>query len=161
MNIADINLETRALCDADSTSYPAATLLRRVNQAYEEIVGKIIGLDGTWQFDDSNFSDLPIGVTTLVSGQNDYSFDSSMLEIERVEVKDNNGLWHLLDPLDKSQIDEAMEEFHKVDGLPMYYDKQGASLFLYPAPDNGVNVTLASGLRVYFQRTASILLLRR
>lgn len=156
MNIADINLEVRALCDADSTSYPAATLLRRVNQAYEEIIGKIIGLDGTWQFDDSNFSDLPIGVTTLVNAQNDYSFDSSMLEIERVEVKDNNGLWHLLKPIDKTQIGEAMEEFYKVDGMPIYYDKQGASLFLYPAPDNGVNVTLASGLRVYFQRTASI-----
>jgi hypothetical protein len=156
MNITDINLESRALCDADTTSYPAATLLRRVNQAYEEIVGKIIGLDGTWQFDDSNFSDLPIGVTTLVNSQNDYSFDSSMLEIERVEVKDKDGLWHLLSPVDKSQINEAMEEFYKTDGIPSCYDKQGASLFLYPAPDNGVSVTLASGLRVYFQRTASV-----
>ena len=156
MTITDINLETRALCDADTTSYPAATLLRRVNQAYEELVGKIIGLDGTWQFDDSNFTDLPIGVTTLVNGQNDYSFDSSMLEIERVEVKDKDGTWHLLSPVDKSQIGEAIEEYYKVDGLPLVYDKQGASLFLYPAPDNGVSVTLASGLRVYFQRTASI-----
>ena len=154
--IADINLEARALCDADSTSYPAATLLRRINAAYEEVVGKIIGCDGLWQWDDFRFTDFPIGTTTLKNSQNDYSFDISMLEIERVEVLDNEGLWHELNPIDKSQVSGAIDEFEKNDGLPAYYDKQGASIILYPAPDNGVSVTLASGLKVYFQRTASI-----
>ena len=40
--------------------------------------------------------------------------------------------------------------------MPIYYDKQGSSILLYPAPDNGASVTLAAGLKVYFQRTASI-----
>ena len=154
--ITDINLEARILIDADTTSYTAADLLRRINDAYEEVVGIIIGCDGLWQFDDKNFTDFPIGTTTLVNSQNDYAFDSAMLEIERVEVLDSSGNWHLLDPIDKSQIGEAIDEFHPTDGLPIYYDKQGASIILYPAPDNGVSVTLASGVKVYFQRTASI-----
>lgn len=144
------------MVDADTTSYTAADLLRRINDAYEEVVGIIIGCDGLWQFDDTNFTDFPIGTTTLVNSQNDYAFDVSMLEIERVEVKDNSGLWHQLNPIDKSQVGEAIDEFMKTDGLPIYYDKQGASIILYPAPDNGVSVTLASGLKVYFQRTAAI-----
>ena len=41
----------------------------------------------------------------------------------------------------------------KKDGLPMYYDKQGSSLLLYPAPAAG-NVTLTAGLKVFFKRTA-------
>lgn len=156
MNIADIQAETRLLCDTDSTGYPDAALLRRENAAYEEIVGKIIGADGTWQFDDTNFTTLPIGTTTLVNSQQDYSFDETFLDIERVEVLDNGGTWHLLKPLDKADTDEALTEFYKTDGLPLYYDKNGSSIMLYPAPDNGVSVTLASGLKVYFQRTASI-----
>lgn len=156
MTIADINSEARLLVDADTVSYIAADLLRRINAAYEQIIGLIIGCDGLWQFDDSNFTDFPIGTTTLVNSQNDYAFDITQLEIERVEIKDASGLWHILNPIDKSQIGEAIDEFYKTDGLPLYYDKQGASIILYPAPDNGASVTLINGLKVYFQRTASI-----
>ena len=155
MTIADINLEIRALCDADSTSYPDAVLLRRVNAAYEQVIGKIIGIDGTWQFDDSNFTNLPIAVTDLVDDQQDYSFDVTQLNIERVEVKDINGLWYLLSPIDKSQVTMALGEYLKTKGLPDQYDKNGESIFLYPPPSSNM-VTLVSGLKVYFQRTASI-----
>ena len=120
------------------------------------MIGLIVGFDGLWQFDDSNYTSFPIGTTTLVNSQNDYAFDGAMLEIERVEVLGINGLWYELSPIDKSQISGAIDEFEKVDGLPKYYDKQGASILLYPAPDNGASVTLASGLKIYFQRTASV-----
>lgn len=152
--IADIVLETRDLVDADSVSYPDATLLRRINDAYEEIVSIIMGCDGRWQFDDTNYTDFPIATTNLVNSQSDYSFDATHLEIERVEVKDNGGNWHLLEPVDISQIDVALSEFYKDDGQPLCYDKKGGSLVLYPAPDNGVSVTLTSGLKVYFKRTS-------
>lgn len=155
MTISDINTEIRALCDADSTSYSAADLLRRVNSAYEEIIGKIIASDGTFQFDDSNFSTHPIGVATLVAGQNDYMFDTAHLNIERVEIKDVGGIWHTLYAIDEMQLEEALPEYQKTAGLPSEYAKRGSSLWLYPAPASG-SVTLASGLRVYFQRTADI-----
>src|SRR3990167_1623841 len=97
-NIADINAEARLLCDADTTSYEAADLLRRVNQAYETVIGWILGADGLWQFDDSNFTDLPIGTGTLVSGQLTYTFASDFLDIEEVDILDVDGTYQRIHP---------------------------------------------------------------
>ncbi len=157
MTIADINLETRALCDADTTSYPAATLLRRVNAAYEKIVGKIMCQDGNWQFDDTNFTDFPIGKTTLVATQKDYTFDTSHLAIEKVGVLDENGDEYFLTPLDRNDLDKPWDEYFDTDGIPEYYDKDGGSVILGPGPATG-SVTMAAGLIVYFRRTADIFL---
>ncbi len=157
MTISDIQAEARALVDADSTSYPNADLLRRENAAYEQVVALIMGADGLWQFDDTNYTDFPIGVTTLVNSQQDYTFAADHLEVEGVSVLKNNGIWEKLVPIDdKSQISVDPIEFMKTDGLPLYYDKQGRSILLYPAPDNGVSVTLASGLKFFFKRTADL-----
>lgn len=153
--ITDINLEARALCDADSTSYPDAVLLRRVNQKYEEIVGKLIQSDGVWDFDDSNYTDLPVGTTNLVAGQQDYSFDVRFLNIIEVEVKDAQGNWIKLTPIDKQTHEGAISDYQTTNGMPTEYDKVGESIFLYPAPASG-SVTLTAGLKVHYQRTASI-----
>lgn len=155
MTIGDLATEARSLVDADSTTYTNADVLRRLNAAYEEIVGDILGMDGKWQFDDTRYTDFPIATTTLVVGQNDYTFDITHLEIEGVSVLDNSSIWHKLTPIDDMDdigIDPA--EFLKDDGMPIYYDKQGRSLILYPAPASG-RVTLAAGLKVFFKRTAS------
>lgn len=154
-NITDINLEARALCDADSVSYPDAVLLRRINQSYEEIVGKLLQVDGRWQFDDSNYTDIPVGTTNMVASQQDYSFDVRFLAVERVECLDNAGIWHELKPIDKDDIDVAMSEYLKTPGMPIEYDKQGESIVLYPAP-SAADTTLTAGLKVYYKRTASI-----
>lgn len=148
--------EVDRLCDTTDTSYSRLAKTSRINNALEEVVGDILSFDGGWDFDDTNYSSLPIGTATLVADQKDYSFDTSHLEIQRVQVKDVNGLWHLLEPIDKANINIALDEFEKTSGIPRYYDKQGISIFLYPAPDNGVSVTLTAGLKVFFKRTASL-----
>ncbi len=153
--IADINTKARKIVDADTTSYPAADLLIDVNAAYEEIIGDIICQDGNWEFDDTNYTDFPRGTTTLVAAQHDYTFDVSHLAIESVQVKDANGLWYFLDPISKDEMGEPSEEFEKTDGKPIYYDKDGASVLLYPAP-TATECTLTSGLKVHFRRTADI-----
>lgn len=155
MTIADINAETRSLCDADTNSYTAADLLRRVNASYERRVGQIIGADGLWQFDDSNYTDFPIATTTLVAGQQDYTFDSTMLEVEGVSIKDANGNYQKLTPIDDKQLGVDPTEFLKTDGMPTHYDKQGRSILLYPAPAAG-QVTLTAGMKVFFKRTADV-----
>ena len=157
MTIADINTFARFLCDADSTSYTAANLLITINQAYEEVVAKILDADGRWQWDDTNRTDLPIGTTTLVNGQQDYAFDTTHLKILGVSVKDKDGVFIKLNPIDSDDMgDIDRSQFYPTSGLPGYYDKIGNSVFLYPAPDNGVSVTLSAGLKVYFQRTADL-----
>ncbi len=148
----------RALVDADSISYPASALTDigtiRINQAYEEIIGKLIVKNNNYKFEDSNYSDLPQGTGDLVAAQQDYAFSTSYLTVERVEVKDIDGIWHKLDRLDQLKEDEALDEHEKTDGLPVEYAIRGNSIFLYPAP-TAATTTLTAGLKVYFQRTAS------
>ncbi len=136
-----------------------ATFTRYINEAVNRVVTLIMTADGRWQFDDTNNTDFPIGttnlVTTLGSEQQDYQFDISMLRITRVEVLDNTGSWRLLNPIDQTDIwDTSLTDLMKTPGLPVYYDKIGASIFLYPKP-LATSVTSAGGLKVYFQRPPS------
>lgn len=155
MNIADIFAEARSLVDATSASYADAVLLRRLNASNEDMVSEIINADGTWQFDDRNFTTNPIGVGTLIAGQSSYSFANDFLDIENIKIQDINGNWRIIDPIDQSQTDVALEQYLKVDGMPACYDKIGNTIKLYPAPSASV-VTLVGGLKVQFKRTADL-----
>jgi hypothetical protein len=148
--------EVNALCDSDNTSYPVADKTRRLNSAYEQVIGWIITADGTWQFDDSNFTTNPVGTIDLVAGQSQYSFNTAFLDIVNVKVKDNGGNWHILHPIDQTQLDYPLEDWLIANGQPQMYDKQADGIRLYPAPDNGSTVTLTAGLKIEFQRTASL-----
>jgi len=158
-HIEDINAEARDLCDATTTSYIAANLLRRINEAYERVIGWILEADGTWQYDDTNYTDLPIGTQTLVESQNAYSFSNKFLEIDEVQILDKNGDWAIIKPVDQKEYsdDTPLDEAFATDGIPECYDKiADDTIMLYPAPDDGTTVTLASGLKIKFRRTASI-----
>lgn len=136
-----------------------ATFTRYINEALNRVVTLIMTADGRWQFDDTNNTDFPIAttdlVTTLGSEQQDYSFDITMLRILRIEVLDNTGAWNKLTPIDENDLyDQSVTDFMKTPGLPVYYDKQGTSIFLYPKP-LATSVTSAAGLKVWFQRPPS------
>jgi len=107
---------------------------------------------GTWEFDDSNRTDLPIATTDLVADQRDYELPSTARKIDRIEVKDSDGDWSPVYPMDKSEIPTtAMEEFEETNGLPEYYDMVGRSILLYPKP-SADDVTLTDGLKLYCSR---------
>src|SRR3990167_2480259 len=147
MTIREISQLARYLGDADTTSLTAANLLIFINNGYEKVVGKILGYDGRWAFDDTNYTDFHRGRTTLVASQNDYGFDASHLKIESVQVLDVNGDWYYLTPIDRKDYSVPLEEYFETAGLPLYYDKDGASVLIYPAP-LAAYVTLSSGLQV-------------
>ena len=136
-----------------------ATFTRYINEALNRVVNLIMTADGRWQFDDTNNTDFPIAttnlVTTLGSEQQDYAFDITMLRILRVEVLDNTGAWRKLTPIDENDLyDQSLTDFLKTPGMPVYYDKQGTSIFLYPKP-LATSVTSTAGLKVWFQRPPS------
>ena len=143
--------EIDRLCDTDDTSYPRLSKTARVNQALDSVFNWIIGADGTWQFDDSNNTDLPIGTTTMVDSQQDYAFSANHLVIERVEVKLSDGTWNQLTPLDENAVDGGLADYQSTAGIPQEYAKKGNSIFLYPPPSSS-KVTLTSGLKVYYKR---------
>jgi hypothetical protein len=136
---------------SDTTQYPVEDFIRNANGWYEEINAWIWEATGDWEYDDSNYTTLPIATGNLVDAQADYELPSTAQKIDRVEVKDNSGNWSRLNPIDKSQVGSAMDEFLETNGLPVYYDLVGDSMILYPTPATA-NITATSGLKVYFSR---------
>lgn len=151
------------MCDTTDTSYPRLDKTARVNDALEELVGKIINVDGPWEWDDTNQTDQPSGTLNLVEGQQNYTFTSEYLKIKRMKVKDVNSKWQPLVQIDQEDIKyngTTIEQYFGTDasgnplkGLPTDYDLLGDSFDLYLAPTSTA-VTLTAGLRVDFVRTA-------
>jgi hypothetical protein len=170
MTISDINVLARYLVDADTTSLTAAQLLIFVNNAYEDIAGKLIALDTNWNWGDSNYTSYPTGLKTLTSSTEAYQLTGDyastgintttpLLTFMGASVKDVNGNWQTLEHITQWQIqNEGFDpaEFFETDGLPRFYELREDFLVLYPAPDNGVSVTLTNGLKVFFQRNADL-----
>lgn len=124
----------------------------RLNRSLDKAVTKILGIDGKWQFDDSNYTDIPIGTTSLVSGQSDYTLNVSHLEILGASILDSDSNVKVLAPID--ELDREMKEKLEATtttGTPTHYDKKGSSTILFPTPD----YSIASGLTVRFQRGPS------
>lgn len=131
-------------------------MLVEANNAFDRITSLIIQADGRWQWDDSNNTDLPIAVADLVANQQDYTLSAAHLELTRAEIKDQNGNWNLLDPIDQTDVyNQSLTDFMKTAGLPVYYDKLAGSVFLYPKP----NYSQADSLKLYFQRPPSYFVL--
>lgn len=124
------------------------TFTSLANRALDSVVTAIFESDDRWEFDDTTYTDYPIATTDLNNSQKDYVLSVSHLKVTRVEVKDSNGNWSKLMPIDLVDIQVARDEFLSADGIPLYYDKLANSVFLYPAP----NYDSAGGLRVYYQR---------
>mgnify|MGYP001612019258 CR=1 FL=1 len=150
------------ICDSDDTNYPRLDKTRRVNSSFEELVGEIINADGTWQHDDTNYTDSPRGKGTLVEGQEYYSFAAEYLQVEAIDILDKNNLYRRIKPYDPNDSEDSPEEHWGVDssgnpakGFPEAYDIKGDSIRLYPAPTSTL-VTLANGLRISFKRKPSL-----
>lgn len=145
--------EIDRLCDTTDTSYTRLDKTARLNQSMEELVGEIIMVSGDWQYDDTNHTTEPVGTGNLVADQSSYSFATEYLTIEHIDVKNADGNWYRLDPMDRKDLQGMTPEeyFGTVSGAPEYYDKVGDTVRLYPSPA-AANVTLTAGLRVTFKR---------
>lgn len=140
------------LIGTNSSSYSLANKTRNINNRLDQTVAMIMSADGQWEFDDDNHTDLPVGTTNLVNGQDNYEIAAAdFLDILRVELKQPNGTSLWLQPIEYNELrGTAMTEFQKTNGIPRYYDKVGSSIILYPTP----NYTYSAGLKVYYKRNA-------
>lgn len=145
----DIRSKIYFYTKTNSTSFPDSDIVIGINNKQERVESIILQSDGRWQFDDTNNTDLPIGTTGLVTDQQDYSIPDTDIEITRIEVLNTSGNWNKLQPIDQSDIyNQSLTDFLATSGTPIYYDKIGNSVFLYPKP----SYTQASSLKVYFKR---------
>jgi len=152
----DIVHDTYFEASANSNSYPIADLTRNANTALDTMVSLRLLADPKWDFDSTNATDLPIGTTDILSGQQDYEFDDDFLVIKSIEIQDSTGKWTKLEPIDQLTLPEgqALSDFETTAGIPKYYDKIGNSFFLYPIPNYNKRLVEegSSGIKVYFQR---------
>lgn len=141
--VTDIYFKTKT----NSSSYLAADMLIHINRAYNRVASLILQSDGRWQWDDDNQTDLAIATTSLVASQQDYAITAAHLKLLRVELKGNGATtFTQLQPYDQEDTTRALD--NTTTGTPLYYDKVGRSVFLYPIP----NYSQSTSLKVYFQR---------
>lgn len=155
------------LTGMDTTAYATADRTRNINRWYYNVFAAILEVEGGWEFDDTDKTDLPVLTTNMVASQQDYELPKSVttnpttlqggatsgaiMKIHRVEVKDANGLWVKLKQLDQREVKGALTEYKKTPGMPSEYDVRGGSLFLF-CPPAAANTTLTAGLKIYIAR---------
>jgi len=138
--------------DTDSTKYPLKHKTRNANEWVRKVATWIWQADSDWKFDDSNLSTLPVATTTMTASVQDISLPTTVFKVDRLEVLDSNGDAHVVKPINQFNISsEALTEFMATPGLPEYYDMEGNSLILYPAP-SATETTLTDGLTLYLSR---------
>ncbi len=124
----------------------------RLNRSYDKLATFIMSADGRWQFDDTNYTDLPIGSTSIGNGQKTYVFDVEFLDVVKVVSQDGAGNKTVLKPFDITDpLGDAYLTTNTNGGIPIAYDKTGSVLNLYPTP----NYDKALGLTVHYRRKPS------
>lgn len=160
MTFTEYLAQVRMFTGIDSTKWSNAKITYSMNNALDTVCGYAIGADKRFRWDDTNHTKMPVGTTNLVANQANYSFltdeqGNRILTLTRIEVKDSQGNWTKLQPIDQTDIDVALDEFQSTVGTPQYYDKTNDNVIrLYPAPSTSVT----DGLKFYFQRTPSYFL---
>lgn len=135
-----------------------------VNLAFDDFLSIAFGPDGTWQFDDSNQTDLPFITTNLVSGQRGYSFTTDgssniILDIFRVMVKPSStGNYQEIYSVDQntpnafnSEDTTSFIDGVNATGIPTRYDKIANAILLDLIP----NYNATSGLKLFINREPS------
>ena len=150
MTYTNIQTITDNLLGTDSTEFTAANKTLYANIALDEVAALILQADGKWEFDDDDYTDLPIATTSLVADQQDYSFNGAgFLKINKIEIKNSNGTWEMLRQIDlQEKRNIAIGNYRTTAGTPREYDLMANSIFLYPKP----SYASTGGMKVYYQR---------
>ena len=105
-----------------------------------------------WRYDDTNNTDLPEAEADLVDGQEDYTLETTVNDIEQVKILDVNGNEIVLEP---KSLEEAERLTYGIsEGLPTYYSLVGNVLRLKPAPSSD-HTTLTDGIIITLSRDIS------
>ena len=150
----DVVSEIKAICNADTSSYPLKDMARRVNMALDRFFTLAFQADGQWSWDDPSNDSLPIQTINVVSGTGDYNLDdftSEIINIIRIELANSStaDLFIVLKRLDRANYSTtALDEIYASTGIPEYYDLVGEYIRLYPTP----SYSATAGLRIYLER---------
>lgn len=145
--------ETDFLVGTNSTTYTTNDKTRNINRSLDKVAFIIQSADAKWDWEDTNNTDLPIGSTDIVAGQQDYSIDTTFLKIKSVFYTDENG------SISELRYEESKERILELDsrdtGIPTAYTIVGNSILLDCFPTKGTVEDADIKLTVYFARNIS------
>lgn len=133
----------------DSTSYPLTDKARNVNRHYQKAIIDVLKAAGKFE----GSSELS-STDNLVSGTQEYTLPSDLLGLSAIEVKNADGDWVRLRPIDKFSLPNSISDYQNTPGMPAEYDVQGTKVTLYPAPLTG-SVTTTNGIKYFYQGEVS------
>ncbi len=154
---AGICEQARSLAGVDSTQWPTQKVVNSSNNWHDLVTGYAIGADRRFQWDDTNQTELPEGVTDLTINVTDYSFltdeqGNSIITLIGISLIDSNGKEMPLSPIDRNDSTYDISSFGKFSGTPSKYDKIADNVVRL---DMKPPATVTGGLKFYFQRTGS------
>lgn len=153
LNFTNIKTKLRNATGTDSSNYTDAMIATDVNVAMDDVFAEILKNNG-WNIDDFNQTDYPIIKCNLVAGQRSYSFlrDESgnlILDIYKVMVMDQSGIYHELKPVDQQSIaPDTMVDGQNTQGIPTTYDKTANGIFLDLIP----SYSKTGGIKIFIDR---------
>lgn len=128
----------------DSSSYSLADKKRNINRAYKKVQSFILENTGDWIFEGN------IASIASVVDQNEYTFPSDVLTIERVEIRYNSGDddWVVANPIDRRIYKEAIA--NKTDNYgesnPVYWLPDNTTIAFDPTPD----AVISPAIKIYY-----------
>jgi len=132
----------------DENIFSASDRLVSVNIAYDKLHSIILESQDEWDFDDSNYDDLPIAFTNLTASQGTYLLPDTLYKTNKIEINYGSGLVKAM-PLDLNETNLSESEvLERVSVDKPYYRIFGRTIKFYPTPTADVT----SGIQVYYDR---------
>lgn len=134
-----------------------AQFTRNMNAWYNRVVTMILESQDSWDFDDSNNTDYPIGTIPLTIARDvTIPISSKILKIKRMDVTYDGSTWYKAELLDTGQIGTGLGNDTNTDGnfskTKPFYDLVGSNgVFIYPLA-SAADVTAGAKMRVEFYR---------
>jgi hypothetical protein len=134
--------EVDSICKSTVTSYPLKQKARRMNNALDVYFQKGMKACGNWSIGDyNNVTDLSEATTNLVSGQQDYGLDSTMLILDSVWIAGTNGVF--------VKLEYKVGSVNTVTtGVPSSYYKLENSIVFDVVP----NYSSTLGIEIFYRR---------
>lgn len=132
----------------DDVTYPLVDKARNSNFALSRAVTKIMQFDRTWKHVSANATTIPLAVTDLEAGIDNYTFATTHLKILSVRIIGKDGKKKTLKATDRRKVSD---DLLNATGEPIIYDKIGYSLMPLPVPDYSV----IEGIEIEYQPGAA------
>ena len=148
MTLNDIYNDIDFICQtaSDPLSYPEIDKLRNVNRWYHKAQELIIDNMNDWYFQGDYTT------CDLVKDQEEYTFPSDILKLNKVEINytggDNDWLIARQVPIERIKYPLSNKDEVYTKTSPIFFLPDTLSIAIRPRPDNNI----AKGLKIYYQK---------